>query len=67
METPKRLLRLPDVREAVGLSRSEIYRLIGLGRFPAPVPLGERIVAWDATEVMGWIQARIDARDKAAA
>jgi prophage regulatory protein len=58
----KQLLRLPQVREAVGLSRSEIYRLMSLRRFPAPVPLGERVVAWDHDEVQDWIRARIAAR-----
>jgi prophage regulatory protein len=63
----KSLLRLPEVRRRVGLSRSEIYRLISLGRFPRGVPLGERIRAWDSDEIQIWIQARIDARDVKAA
>lgn len=63
----KRLVRLWGVRESVGLSRSEIYRLMKLGRFPKSVPLGERVRAWDADEIEAWIQARIDARDKATA
>ena len=58
----KTLLRLSRVREHVGLSRAEIYRLIRLGRFPKQVPLGQRIRAWDADEVEAWVQARIDAR-----
>ena len=58
----KQLLRLPAVRGIVGLSRSEIYRLISLGRFPRPCPLGERARAWDADEVQAWIRERIDAR-----
>jgi prophage regulatory protein len=60
----KALLRLPQVRQHVGLSRSELYRLIKLGRFPRPVPLGERARAWDADEVERWIGERIAARDK---
>lgn len=63
----KSLLRLPEVRRRVGLSRSEIYRLISLGRFPSSVPLGERIRAWDADEIQIWIQSRIAARDEGAA
>ena len=58
----KYLLRLPQVRKAVGLSRSEIYRLMALGRFPQSVPLGERIRAWDADEVQAWVLQRINAR-----
>ena len=63
----KQLLRLPQVKQAVGLSRSEIYRLIALGRFPRPVPLGDRARAWHSDEVSAWIQSRIDARDARAA
>jgi len=59
----KCLGRLAQVRQRVPLSRSEIYRLISLGRFPKPVPLGERAVAWDMDEVEEWVQARIAARD----
>lgn len=58
----KQLLRLPQVRERVGLSKSELYRLVGLGRFPRPIPLGDRARAWDADEVETWITARIAAR-----
>ena len=47
----KQLVRLPRVREAIGLSRSEIYRLISLGQFPKPIPLGARAVAWDWDEI----------------
>ncbi len=61
----KRLARLPNVRAAVGLSRSEIYRLISLGRFPKPVPLGARAVAWDWDEIQAWVRTRIEARRNA--
>jgi prophage regulatory protein len=60
----KRLGRMPVVRDIVGFSRSEIYRLVGLKRFPAPIPLGERAVAWDLDEVQAWVQSRIAARDE---
>ena len=59
----KSLLRLPEVRRRVGLSRSEIYRLISLDRFPRGVPLGVRARAWASDEIDNWIQARIDARE----
>jgi prophage regulatory protein len=59
----KQLLRLPQVRAIVGLSRSEIYRLVSLGRFPRPVPLGQRIRAWDSDEIQAFVRQRIEARD----
>ncbi|MGH8766792.1 MAG: helix-turn-helix transcriptional regulator [Burkholderiales bacterium] len=54
-------IRLPEVRRLTGFSRSEIYRLIGLQRFPAQIPLGERAVAWIESEVVAWIESRINA------
>lgn len=63
----KRLGRLPQVREVVPYSRSEIYRLISLGQFPKPIPIGARAVAWDMDEVQSWIRERIEARDARAA
>jgi prophage regulatory protein len=64
--TTTQLLRLPQVRQIVGLSRSEIYRLISLGRFPRPIPLGERAVAWTSDEIAAWVRERIAARETAA-
>lgn len=58
----KVLGRLPQVCQQVGFSRSEIYRLIALGRFPKPIPLGARAVAWDMDEVDAWVQGRIAKR-----
>ncbi len=60
---PRQLLRLPDVRRIVGLSRSEIYRRIALNKFPKPVPLGQRIIAWDSREIERFVEERIAERD----
>lgn len=67
MNDDRRLERLPAVRARVGLGRSEIYRRIAAGTFPAPIKLGERASAWDAAEVDAWIEARIRERDRRAA
>ena len=61
------LERLPRVKARTGLSRSEIYRRVVAGDFPAPIKLGERASAWSAAEVDGWITGRIAARDAKAA
>ena len=61
------LEKLPAVKARTGLSRSEIYRRISARTFPAPVKLGERASAWNATEIDGWIAARIAERDAKAA
>jgi prophage regulatory protein len=57
-----RFLRIGEVVETVGLSRSEVYRLIGRDAFPAPIKLnvGRNSPAfWVACEVRQWMQARI--------
>ncbi|TFB36437.1 AlpA family transcriptional regulator [Pseudomonas sp. F01002] len=58
-----RIIRLKDVKHATGLGRSTIYKYISEGSFPKPVPLGDRAVGWVESEVMGWVMARIEARD----
>jgi len=55
------LLRMPAVLAMVGLSKSQIYRLIGAGEFPAAVRLGANSVAWPAEQVHAWIAAKIGA------
>lgn len=52
------LLRLPDVRRRVALSRATIYRLMRVGQFPAAVRLTTRSVAWRAADVDHWINSR---------
>jgi prophage regulatory protein len=51
-------LRLPAVIERTALSRSSIYRLVQLGRFPAPVKLSERASAWREAEINQWLASR---------
>ena len=52
-------MRLPEVKSVTGLSKSSIYDLIQANSFPAPVPLGERTVAWVRSEVQEWAAERI--------
>ena len=61
------LERFPQVKARTGLGRSEIYRRIAAGQFPAPIKLGERASAWNAAEIDVWITERIAARDAKAA
>ena len=55
-----RILRLPEVQEKVGLSRSSIYLRIQGGNFPSPVSLGGRAVGWLSAEVEAWIEAQVE-------
>jgi prophage regulatory protein len=54
-----RLLRLPEVQSIIGLRRSEIYRRIRTGTFPAPIRLGTNAVAWLQSDLDAWIAARV--------
>jgi prophage regulatory protein len=53
------MMRLPQVKEMTGLSRSTIYNWLTAGKFPAPVKLGPRSVAWVRQEIELWVQTRI--------
>ena len=60
-----RIMRLKEVIDTTGLSRSTLYKYIGEGRFPSPVSLGDRSVGFVESEVFDWILARIEERDLA--
>ncbi|MFN9529506.1 MULTISPECIES: AlpA family transcriptional regulator [unclassified Pseudomonas] len=55
------LLRLPSVCALVGLSKSQVYRLIKAGEFPAAIQLGANSVAWPAERVHAWVADKINA------
>jgi prophage regulatory protein len=59
-EKPKKLLRLANVRDRVPYSRSTIYQLMAEGKFPKPISLGARAVAWLESDIDAWIAARIE-------
>ena len=51
-------LRMPTVMRMTGLGRSTIYRLIADQKFPCPVRLGPRAVAWRRSDLDRWSEAR---------
>lgn len=51
-------LRMPTVMRMTGLGRSTIYRLIADQKFPCPVRLGPRAVAWRRSDLDQWSEAR---------
>ena len=54
------LIRLPEVLKRTGFGKAWIYRLISEGRFPAPVKIGVRAVAFVEREIDAWIQSVIE-------
>jgi prophage regulatory protein len=59
------LWRLPQVEAATGYRRSNIYRLVKRGEFPAPIKIGVRASAWAASSVRSWITEKIERGRKA--
>ncbi len=59
--TPRgeRLIRRPEVERRVGLRRAAIYKEMAEGRFPKPVKIGPRAVAWIESDIDAWISARV--------
>ena len=56
MVTTTKFLRLPEVQNRTGKSRSAIYQGVNDGTFPKPIKLGLRAV--------GWIEAEIEAHNR---
>lgn len=55
-----KILRLPDVIQQTGLSRSSIYLRIANREFPKSISLGGRSVGWLQHEVDEWLLEKIE-------
>jgi prophage regulatory protein len=51
-------LRIGAVTRLTGLGRSTIYRMMAEARFPTPVRLASRAVAWRRTDLDRWSAER---------
>ena len=56
-----KLLRLPEVKQTTGLSKSTIYARIAEGTFPKQIPLGPRLVVWVESDIQKWITDQVSA------
>ena len=54
----EQLIRRHDVEAATSLSRSAIYAMMDEGKFPRPVRVGKRAVAWKKSEIEEWMATR---------
>lgn len=57
----EKFLRINAVKEKTGLKHAMLYALMAEGKFPKPVKLSKRCVAWLLSEVEAFIQSRIAA------
>src|SRR3954454_9748531 len=55
------LLFPPEVRALVRLSEPTVYRLRRKGKFPPPILLGERRIAWRQSSILAWLASRENA------
>ncbi len=60
-----KFMRLPEVKEKTGLSKSAIYKKIKEGEFPVSVPIGSRTVAWLESDINDWLEWRVQVRGRA--
>ena len=60
MSQANRLLRLKQVVLKVGLSRSQIYKLIAKGLFPEQTKIGPKISVWPEQAIDQWISRQIE-------
>jgi prophage regulatory protein len=51
-------LRMWAVTRMTGLGRSTIYRLVAQDKFPSPVRLANRAIAWRRTDLERWTEGR---------
>jgi prophage regulatory protein len=57
---PRRIMRLPEVKAASGLSRTTIYDLMKDGRFPKGHRIaGTNATGWDSLEVEAWVARQL--------
>lgn len=57
----QKFIKLPEVINAVGKSRSSIYMAIQKGEFPAPIRIGIRAVAWTSESIAQWQESCVNA------
>ena len=55
----KSLIRFSEVQKRTGYSKAWIYRLLKENRFPRPVKIGSRSIAFVENEIDEWINQRI--------
>lgn len=53
-----KILRMKQILEVTGCSKSFIYKHIRSGNFPGQIKLGPRAVGWNQNEIEEWINSR---------
>lgn len=53
-----KILRLREVLDSTGLSRSTVYRQLSKSEFPPPIKLGVKAVGWYLKDIQAWLASR---------
>ena len=53
-----RYIRIKDVCEILGISRSSIYRMVQDKKFPKQIKLTERTAVWKLSAINEWVAER---------
>lgn len=56
--TQDRFVRLPEVMQLTGISKTTVYYYIRCGAFPKQYHLTARISAWKLSEITAWAESR---------
>ena len=56
------LIGYAEVLRRLGLSHATVWHERKNGRFPAPIRLSAKRIAWDESDIQEWIEARRGAR-----
>jgi len=59
-DSNKRILRLNEVKNKTGLSRSTIYQHMKSGLFPQSIKIGPRCIGWLEDDIHHWINSKIN-------
>ena len=62
LTTAPRFVRLPEVLNLVGVTRSTLYRWMDEGTFPKQIHLGPRTIVWNEREVVQWMEDQMASR-----
>ncbi len=62
LTTAPRFLRLPEVLNLVGVTRSTLYRWMDAGAFPKQISVGGNIVVWVESAVTAWMEDQMASR-----
>ncbi|MDW8371840.1 MAG: AlpA family phage regulatory protein [Geminicoccaceae bacterium] len=51
-----RLLKIGEVVNITGISKSVIYAMVRRGEFPPPIKIGYKTARWSSEEVYAWMR-----------